>query len=122
MASSSTPKIYVFKCAAALAKGVCVKAGADDDHVVVCSAATDKIIGITQVATTTAEDPVEVALVGGGAKALAGGTIAMGDLLTSDSNGALIATTTANNRVIAVAMQAAVANDILGVEVVVSNV
>lgn len=122
MASSSEPRIYTFLADAALAAYKAVKAGSDDEHVAVCSAATDKIVGIVQSVSTAAEDSIEVAMPGGGAKALLGGTVAVGDLLTSDANGALIATTTANNRVIAVAMAAGVSGDVIGVEVQVSNV
>lgn len=118
MASTSAPRIQAFFADAAIAKGKVIKLGTDFKHVAVCSAATDKSVGIIQSAPGAAEDTCEVALPGGGAKALAGGTIATGDALTSDSNGALVATTTENDRVVAVAMQDAVANDIFAVEVV----
>lgn len=118
MASSSEPKILAFKAAAAIAKGKAVKAGADIDHVAVCSAGTDNAIGIVQNIGLAAEDVLEVAVSGGGAKALLGGTVAVGDALTADSNGALVATTSNADNIIAVAMQSGVAADIIGVEVV----
>lgn len=118
MASTSTPKIYAYKAAAAIAKGKAVKVGADSEHVAVCSAATDKSFGIIQNAPTAAEDIAEVALPGGGAKGLAGGTIAVGDRLAPDSNGALVATTTENDNIVAVALDSAVAGDLFDVEVV----
>lgn len=118
MASSSAPRIQAFLADAAIAKGKVVKLGTDFKHVAVCSAATDKAFGIIQSAPTGAESVCEVALPGGGGKALAGGTIATGDLLASDANGALVATTTENDRVVAVAMESAVANDIFSVEVI----
>jgi hypothetical protein len=107
-----------FLATAAIAKGKAVKIGADNKHASVASAATDKQFGIAMCDVTTAEDVVEVAMPGGGAKGLAGGTISAGDLLTSDGNGKLVATTTAGNRYIAMAMEDAVENDLFSVEVV----
>ena len=118
MASSSEPRIGAFLVGAAIAKGKFVKAGSSRKYVAVCSAATDKIVGITQNATTAAEDTAEVALPGGGAKVLLGGTVSFGDLLTSDGSGQAIATTTAANRYGAVAMEDGVSGDIIGCEVV----
>lgn len=121
MASSLEPKIVALKAAAAIAKGKAVKIGADDSHVAVASAGTDKILGILQNAPSAAEGVAEVAMPGGGAKALCGGTVAAGDLLTADADGKLIATTTANDKIIAQALQAGVANDLIDVNVVVGN-
>lgn len=120
MASSKEPKIQTFLADAAIAKGKAVKLGTDFQHVAVCSAATDKSFGILQSAPGGAEAACEVAMPGGGAKALAGGSIATGDLLAPDSNGALVATTTENDRVVAIALQDAVANDIFNVDVVIA--
>lgn len=118
MASSSEPKIYSFLSAAAIAKGVAVKAGADNNHLAICSAKTDKSVGITQNSQDAAEKTLEVALPGGGGKALCGGTVAVGDLLAPTTDGSLIATTTAGDTYIARAMQAGVVGDIIGVEIV----
>jgi hypothetical protein len=118
MASSLAPKIQAWKAAAAIAKGKAVKKGSDDDHVAVCSAATDKSVGIMQTASTAAEDTCEVAVTGGGGKALLGGTVVFGDLLAPDSNGKLVATTTPGDRYIAKAEQDGVENDLIGVHVV----
>lgn len=121
MSSTLKPTILAYKAAAAIAKGKVVKKGADDQHVAVCSAGTDKSIGIIQSAPTAAEDVCEVA-VAGGAKGLAGGTISQGDLLTSDASGTLVATTSANDQVIGVAEQDAVSGDLFSVLVGRSNV
>lgn len=122
MASSSAPRILKFKAAAAITKFRAVKPGADDDHVAVASAGSDKCIGIVQNTATAAEDPLEVAINGGGAKALLGsGGAAFGDKLVSDANGALVVSTSANDRVIAIAMGTGVENDVIGVEVALSN-
>lgn len=115
MASSVQPKIYVYKCGAAISKGMAVKFGADDTHVVKASAATDQIIGLAQNATTTAEDLVEVALSGGGGKGLSAGVITRGDFVTSDSSGNLATTTSNNDNVVGQAMQTAAANDLFEV-------
>lgn len=122
MASSSQPRILTFKAAAAMSAFKCVKKGADDQHTAVASAGTDKVIGIAQSAPTAAEDLVEVAINGGGAKArLGSGGAVMGDKLVSDSNGNLIVSTSANDRIVAIAMADGVENDIVGVEVALSN-
>lgn len=121
MASTLEPIIKTYIAGGTIAKGQCVKAGADRTKVAVASAATDKIIGIAQNAVASG-DACEVAMHGGGAKGNAGGTISTGDLLTSDSAGDLIATTSANNRVVGVALEDAVDNDIFSVAVALSNV
>lgn len=119
MASYSEPRILTFKAAAAMAAYKAVKAGADKEHTAVCSAKTDKHIGIAQSAPTAADDSVEVAVPGGGAKALLGvGGASFGDLLAPGADGKLIVTTTAADRYIAMAMQDGVEGDVIGVEVV----
>lgn len=116
MSAHLQPEIQAYLAGGIIAKGKVVKKGSDDKHVAVCSAATDKMVGLMQNASSAAEDVVEVA-VSGGAKGLAGGTIAMGDLLTANSDGELIATTTEDDRVIGIAMQDAVDGDIFAVKI-----
>ena len=118
MSTYAQPNILTFRAGAAIAQGCVVKPGASREHVLVSAAATSKNIGIAQNAATAADDKVEVALAGGGAKALAGGTIAMGDLLTSDANGKLVATTTAGDRYVAMAMEDALVGDLFSVHMV----
>ena len=121
MSSILQPQILIFKADAAIAKGKAVKTGAGgDDYIQVCSAATDKSIGITQNAGAAAGDMIEVAVYGG-ASALVGGTVAVGDLLTSDSSGLLVATTSANDKIIAKAMAGGVVNDIVSTIIVHGN-
>ncbi len=117
---SSYPRMnaLTYKCAAAIAKGKVVKAGADEQHLVVSAAATSKNVGICQTATTTAEDPMEVAHAGGGGLALLGGSVVVGDFLAADSDGALVATTTAGNYVSAQALKDGSAGDLIPVNVV----
>ena len=121
MASSKAPEILAYLADAALAAYKIVKVGTDQEHAAVCSAGTDKAIGITQCASTAAEDLLEVAVMGG-AKVKIGGTVSVGDLLTSDSSGLAVATTSANDRVIGIAMESGVVNDVIGCQVQLSNV
>jgi hypothetical protein len=118
MASYSQPRIIAFKAAAAMAAFKAVKAGADKEHVAVCSAKTDKSVGISQNAPSAADEIMEVALPGGGGKALIGGSVSFGDLLAPTTDGSLIATTTAGDTYIARAMQDGSSGDVIGVEVV----
>jgi len=122
MSSYAQPNVLTFKAGAAIAQGCVVKPGADREHVLVSAAATSKNFGIAMNAASAAEDKVEVALPGGGAKGLAGGTVAFGDLLTSDADGKLVATTTANDRAVAMAMEDAVVGDLFSVHIIVSNI
>ena len=118
MSSYFRPKIGTFKAAGAIAVGNVVIGGADNAHVAISASGSAKNIGIAQSASVNAEDLIEVALPGGGAKALAGGTVAFGDLLTSDGNGALVVTTTPGDRYVAMAMDAADAGDLFSVHMV----
>lgn len=118
MASYTEPRIYAYKAAAAMAAFVAVKKGADQDHVAICSAASDKSIGIIQNAPTAADGVAEVALPGGGAKAkLGAGGAAVGDKLVPDANGALVVSTSNAARSIATANQDGVEGDVIAVEV-----
>lgn len=121
MSSYAKPNVLSFKAGGAIPQGSVVKPGADREHVAKATAATDKAVGIAMNAAADAEDKVEVALPGGGAKGLAGDSISFGDLLAADSNGALVATTTGNDRVVGVAMEDAAAGDLFSVHVSLGN-
>lgn len=121
MASIVQANIATFKAGSAIALGVAVKMGASKDYVVPCTAKTDKSIGISQGVASAAEDKIEIALVGGGAKAKAGGVVALGDMVAPTTDGSLIVTTTANDRVIGIALEDAVLGDIFSVAVAPSN-
>lgn len=78
--------LKTLKSAAALAAGVFVKMGADDEHCVVAAAATDVIIGVTTHAVAAAEEDItiqmdKVALI------TLSGTIARGLRVTSAAAG-----------------------------------
>jgi hypothetical protein len=81
------------KATAAISANLFVKFGADDDHIAVCSAATDGIIGVTVEAATVAEQQTRIALDGEIVDLLIGGNVTRGDWLTSDANGAGVAAT-----------------------------
>lgn len=82
--------------------------------VVLASAATDAILGVVETPAPQGES-VSVAVVNGGGtfKVVAGGTIAKDALLTTNSNGQAVSTTTAGNRVFGRALTAAVAGDVV---------
>lgn len=101
-------KSYV--ATAALAEGVAVKLSSG--QVVIAAAATDKIIGVTQQKAAAGEIcSVRLRSASGTARGKAGGTIAVGDRLTSNGSGLIIATTTAANEVIGQALEAAASGD-----------
>lgn len=103
-------------CGAAVAANRIVKVGADDTKVVVGAAATDKIFGVSDNIGGASGESIDVIL-DGIALVKAGGTIAFGDLVTSDGTGQGIATTTAGNRWIGVAMEGGVSGDLVGVRI-----
>jgi hypothetical protein len=81
--------------------------------VIPAAAATDVIIGIS-LTKCKINDSVAVFMRSGGVtvKALAGGTIALGDAVTSNAAGALITTTTAGNQIVGYAQEPATAGQI----------
>ena len=118
MASSSHPRILVYKADGAIQKGAAVKGGSDKNHVALATAASDKIIGWAQCASAAAGDKIEIALPGGGAKVLCGaGAVSCGDLLTAGAAGVAVSTSTNADRYGAVAMQDAVSGDLFDAEI-----
>lgn len=112
MSATLEPKIQVFLADGVIAKGKAVKIGTDRNHVAVCSATTDKAIGIAQSASTAAEDQIEVALPGGGAKFLAQATISAGMLLVPHTDGSIKKIAAANDCLVGQAHEDAVAGDL----------
>lgn len=82
---------------------------------IVLSGAGDAGIGFL-VNSPKSGEVVEMSALGGGALAVAAGTIAAGDFLKSDANGKLVVASTADDLAVARAMKSAVANDIFEVE------
>ena len=117
MASSAKQNMVTVLADAAIAKGKAVKAGASANHVQVGAANTDRVIGIAQSASTAAEDAIEVALPGGGAKALLGETVVYGNDLVSHTDGSLVLPNAEGDQIIAQALQAGVAGDLIDVTV-----
>ncbi len=126
----SNPKIIkTYKAGATITQFRIAKVGADDDHVIQGAAATDKLMGVVDIPgapaiTSVAEEPVDV-IHSGIAMVEAGGTVAFGDLVTSDASGKAVAAAPAtgvNNRTVGVAQQAAVSGDIFPVLVQLGSV
>lgn len=127
MSSTSEPRLQTFKSGTAIAKGKAVKKGSTDQHVIAGAANTDKVVGIAYMETTNLdskqqaiEEVIEVALPGGGGKALLGEAVSMGNKLVSHTDGRLVKTNNSGDQIIAIAMQDGVENDIIAVEVVVA--
>lgn len=115
------PKIATFEASAAIAKGKAVKVDSTGKIVTACSATTDKGIGVAQNAAVVAGDLVEVALGGGGAKALAKATINAGDILGINADGSIQKVASASDRVIGHALEDAAAADVFQMYVAVSQ-
>ena len=90
-----------------------VKFGAADGAVVLAAAATDLIIGVSTDIAADAAERCDVLMVGNIGEVVAGGTVARGDLLTSNASGAAITTVTAGNRYVGIAEVSGVAGDII---------
>lgn len=90
-----------------------VKFGSGDTAAVQASAATDSLIGVSDLGAASGES---VAVIMGGIAAVEyGGNVTRGALLTADSNGKAVAAAPAagvNNRIIGVAMLSGVSGDI----------
>lgn len=121
MSSSFKPMIQAYKADSAIAKGKAVKIGTDRQHVNDCSANTDKAIGIAQNAADAAEDIVEVAMPGGGAKGLLGESVSAGQLLVPHTDGSLVIPNALGDHIIAQALESGVAGDLIAVSVVVGK-
>src|SRR5688572_14540866 len=118
MAVSNKQNMETFLADAAITKGMAVKPGTDASHVAKGSANTSRCIGIAQNSPESAEDAVEVALIGGGAKGLLGETVTAGAYLVSHTDGTLVKANAAGDHVCAIALEGGVANDLINVFVV----
>ena len=96
----------------AIGEGLAVKLSGG--KAVIATAATDKIIGVTQ-SKAAAGEPVSIKLRSGAGtvKVKISGTVAIGDRLTASTDGTLVATTTAANEVVGVALEAGAAGDFI---------
>jgi hypothetical protein len=80
----------------------------------VAEGATDLLLGVLQNDPKSGEGATYRFI--GTSKVIAGGTIAVGDWITTDANGKAVATTTDGDVVIGKALEAAVTNDIFEVQ------
>lgn len=119
MSSCTERRVYAYKSDdTSCVYGAGYKFGTDGKHVTKGAAATDKIIGICQTEAgqvTAAEDPLELALRGGGAKALLNGVVTRGAELAFNGTGFVAASSA--DWVSAIAMESGVSGDIIPVEV-----
>jgi hypothetical protein len=115
MASTLEPVIQTLLADAAISKGMAVKFGTDFKHVAKGAANTDRCIGIAQSAPTAAEDAVEVAFPGGGAKGLLGESVSAGNDLCAHTDGTLVKVNASGDAIIARAMQGGSSGDLIDV-------
>lgn len=101
-----------FAAEAAVASHRIVRPGATAGTVVQASAATDKLLGTSDELDHTIGEMVDLSL-GRVPQVRLGGTVAAGDLLTSDANGKAVATTTPGHRYIGIAERAGVLDDVI---------
>lgn len=106
MSQFSESSVRAFPATAAHVRGHAVKFSSG--NIVVATAATDKIIGTIATDNDAGQDAhVRLRSAEGTAIGLAGGTIAVGDRVTATTDGTLIATTTAADEVVGMAIEAA---------------
>lgn len=123
MASHSTPRIITVIADGSIAKGKAVKVGSGylAGHVRIGAANTDRCYGLAQVEATASGDYLEVAIVGGGGKALLGETVSAGEDLVSHTDGSLVKPNAAGDEIIARAVESGVSGDLISVEVIHSS-
>lgn len=115
MASTNDGNRRTFKAAADLSSSqyFIVKQDSNGD-VVLAAAATDKLLGVLENKPTSGGNAsVRLVNSAGTAKVKAGGTIAIGDLITADSAGKAVATTTAADNLLGRAIKGGAANEIV---------
>jgi hypothetical protein len=108
-----TPLVMAFNAEADVPPYTIVKAGASGG-VVPAAAATDKVLGVSTDVDSPLNSTADVQF-DGIVFVKAGGTVAQGDLLTSDASGhAVTAAPSAgtNNRLAGIALEAAVSGDV----------
>lgn len=117
MANNGLTKSYTAE--GAISANSIVKVGANDYGILQGAAATDKLIGITTEIAASSGERTDVVLEGIADLKL-GGTVARGDLVTSDASGQGVTAAPAagsNNRIVGMAIISGVAGDIIPVKV-----
>lgn len=94
-----------------------VKMDSAANSIVLAAAGTDKSIGILQN-SPKAGGTANVRMRSGGstAQVIAGGTVNIGDPVTSDSSGHAVVTTTAGHQILGYALYAAASGDVFEIE------
>ena len=117
MASTSKPRILTFQADGSIAKGKAVKVGHANGWVAIGAATTDRCIGIAQVTASASGKAIEVAIQGGGAKALAGASIAAGKDVVCNTDGTVVVPTGSLDEMIGRAIDGGLTNDLIDIEV-----
>lgn len=118
MSSISKPRIYTFIADSSIAKGKAVKINSTDGrHVALGAANTDRCAGWAQEEATASGQAIEVALQGGGAKALLSETVTAGKDLCSHTDGSAAVVNAEGDQILGRAMQDGVVGDLISVEV-----
>jgi hypothetical protein len=121
MANMGLTKSYTAE--GAIAANRFVKVGANDFGVLTAAAATDKIFGISTDIDAASGERCDVVLEGI-ADIKLGGTVARGDMLTSDATGQGVTAAPAtgvNNRIGAIALISGVSGDIIPAKIAPSS-
>lgn len=111
MSQMSESSVRAFPATVAHTRGYAVKFSAG--NIVVATAATDAIIGVIDVDNDAGQQAnVRLRSGSGTAIGVAGtGGVAVGDKVTAEADGQLVATTTAGNEVVGIAITAASAGE-----------
>lgn len=121
MAAHSNPRPLAYKAGGLIVKGHAVKLSADDT-VIECTANTDDSIGIAMndvsAAQATAGMDIEVALPGGGYKAVLGENVVRGLHLVPHTDGTLVKANSAGDSVIAFSLATGLTGELVPVEVI----
>ncbi|MEO1082395.1 MAG: capsid cement protein [Pseudomonadota bacterium] len=107
-------QIVTFRAPAPVAARAIVTFGAADGEVVAASAVSNTLLGVAEQIGSRDNGTVDVIL-SGIAEVVAGGNITRGMALTVNAQGQAVAVSAGTDSVIGIAMQNAVANDIIDV-------
>jgi hypothetical protein len=122
MASSgSNQSVKAFRAGSAIARGLALKKGSSDQYVAKASAGSDKVFGVSNCSADAEGDPIEVCMDGPTKVKLGAGGGVAGDKMVADANGALVVSTTANDRIVCILDQDGVEGDIVSANMALSN-
>ncbi|MCM8808167.1 MAG: hypothetical protein NC926_09580 [Candidatus Omnitrophica bacterium] len=124
MASYNEPRLATFKAGGNISKYTFVTMSGTnitDREVITATSNSDKIVGIAMEDATSGQ-AVKVALVGGGAKLVCGGTVASGSFLVASTGGAGVSVGTDGGYIGAQALEYGTSGQIIDVQVVLFKV